>query len=100
MQKPEHHFIVCASFRNGGGQQGVCHKRGSVNLIQYLENETADRGIDAAVTGAGCLKFCEKGPVMVVYPAGSWYGEVDERKIDTVLDAVEAGRAPDLAQLG
>jgi (2Fe-2S) ferredoxin len=29
---------------------------------------------------------------MVVYPAGSWYGEVDEAKVDTILDALKEGK--------
>jgi (2Fe-2S) ferredoxin len=36
--------------------------------------------------------MCEKGPVMVVYPQGAWYGPVDEPTIDAVLDALEEGR--------
>jgi (2Fe-2S) ferredoxin len=29
---------------------------------------------------------------MVVYPEGHWYGEVNEEKIDEVLDAIGEGR--------
>ena len=28
---------------------------------------------------------------MVVYPKGSWYGEVNEEKIDEILDALKEG---------
>jgi (2Fe-2S) ferredoxin len=28
---------------------------------------------------------------MVVYPEGSWYGEVTEEKIDEILDALQEG---------
>jgi (2Fe-2S) ferredoxin len=92
MKKPQRHIFVCAGFRMGGGAQGACAKKGSANLMAHLENELADRGIDSiAVSMTGCLKLCEKGPVMVVYPQGDWYGEVDEKKIDSLLDALEAG---------
>ncbi len=67
--------------------------------MQCLENEILDRGISATVSSTGCMKLCEKGPVMVVYPEGHWYGEVDEEKIEAVLDAIADGRTLDLVQL-
>jgi (2Fe-2S) ferredoxin len=45
------------------------------------------------VSSTGCLNLCEHGPVMIVYPEGCWYGEVNEDKIDNVLDALENGAA-------
>jgi len=39
----------------------------------------------------GCLKLCANGPVMVLYPQGDWYGNVDEKKIDGLLNAIETG---------
>ena len=43
------------------------------------------------VSATGCLKMCDKGPVMVVYPGGQWYGELTEDKLDTILDCLEEG---------
>lgn len=91
MQKPEFHIFVCASFRAGGEQQGVCGNKDAIGLLQYIENEIMDRGVDALVSSTGCLKLCEKGPVMVVYPGGDWYGEVTEEQVDKILDALEDG---------
>ena len=91
MQKPEHHFFVCASFRASGEPQGICNSKGSCDLLGYLENEIIDRGLDAMVTSTGCLKLCDKGPVMIDYPSGRWYGGVDQKKIDAILDAIEDG---------
>lgn len=89
METPKHHFFICASFRVSGDPQGVCHKKGATDLLQYMENEIIDRGMDAVVSSTGCLKMCTKGPVMVEYPAGRWYGELNEEKIDEILDALE-----------
>lgn len=95
MQKPEYHFFVCASFRVSGEPQGVCHKKGATNLMQYLETEILDRGIDGMITSTGCLKMCEKGPVMMIYPGGNCFGEITEEKIDEILDAIEDGGSLD-----
>lgn len=91
MDKPRHHILVCASFR-GTEAKGVCHQKNAPALLPYLESEIADRGIDALVSSTSCLKACDHGPVLVVYPGGDWYGKVGEETIDAVLDALEEGR--------
>jgi (2Fe-2S) ferredoxin len=61
-------------------------------LIQYLEQEAADRGLDGiTVSSTGCLKLCDHGPVVIVYPEGSWYRAVTESVADDILDAIENG---------
>jgi (2Fe-2S) ferredoxin len=92
MEKPEYHLFVCASFRADGDPKGVCHKKGSVPLLPYIENEIIDRGLDAQITSTGCMKACDHGPVMVIQPQGLWYGNVgSEDAVDTILDALEDG---------
>lgn len=92
MNKPEHHIFVCASFRAGGEPKGACHKKGSIELLPYIENEILDRGLDIQVTSTGCMKTCDYGPVMVIHPEGHWYGNVaSEEIVDEILDAVEDG---------
>jgi (2Fe-2S) ferredoxin len=92
MQKPDHHIFVCASFR-GTEAKGKCIKKDSLQLIPYLQEELADRGINAMVSSTGCLNLCEEGPVMVIYPQGTWYRGVDsEEALDEILDALENGK--------
>ena len=92
MEKPDHHIFVCMSFR-GLEPKGKCIKKNSGELLGYLEAELADRGLDnVMVSSTGCLKLCEKGPVLLVYPEGHWYQGVDgEDAIDAILDALEDG---------
>ncbi len=89
--KPEYHFFICNSYRVGGEPQGVCNRKEAAALLPYLETEVLDRGLDAQVTSCGCLKVCDKGPVMIMYPQAVWFGEMNEEKIDAVLDALEDG---------
>jgi (2Fe-2S) ferredoxin len=92
MKKPEVHILVCNSFRLTGDPQGTCHKKGAADLLSYLENEIVDRGLNAQVSSTSCLKCCDHGPAMVIYPAGWWYTEVNTTKLETILDALEDGR--------
>lgn len=95
MSKPQAHLLICNSFRTCGDPKGVCNKKDSSGLSQYIETELSDRGMDAMVSSTSCMKMCEKGPILVVYPQNWWYGEVDEEKIDTILDALEQGKPAD-----
>ena len=89
MNKPTHHIFVCGSFRPAGAQ-GVCHKKESSALLQYFEQEAADRDIEGVmVSSTGCLKACDHGAVVVVYPQGTWYRAVNEAAADAILDAIE-----------
>jgi (2Fe-2S) ferredoxin len=92
MHKPEHHFFLCNSFRLNGDPQGSCNRKGSPDLLQHLQTEIADRGIDAVVSTTSCLNVCEKGPVLVIYPQGWWYFDLNEEKVDQILDALETGQ--------
>jgi (2Fe-2S) ferredoxin len=89
MTKPTHHIFVCGSFRPTGAQ-GVCHKKESQRLLQYFEQEASDRGLEGVmVSSTGCLKACDNGPVVVVYPQNVWYKGVNETVADAILDAIE-----------
>ena len=94
MKKPGKHIFVCASFRAGGEPQGVCHKKGSLGLLQYLQEGLNDRDMnDVMVSMTGCLKVCDRGPSLVVYPDNTWYGNISgEESIDEILDALSEGR--------
>ena len=97
MKKPKHHIFICGSFRASGDSQGVCHKKDSLQFLQYMERELSDRGLtDVVVSSTGCLKVCDRGPAMVIYPENWWYGKFEnESDIDEIIDALEEGKTAD-----
>ena len=36
-------------------------------------------------TKADCLRVCDQGPTMVVYPEGVWYRSVDEERVERII---------------
>ncbi len=92
MKKPQYQILVCNSYRVAGEAQGACNKMGAVNLLQYIAEEAADRGLDVAVSSTACLNLCSQGPIVVVQPNNEWYGKVvDTDVVDEILDALEEG---------
>ena len=93
MEKPAKHILVCGSFRASGEPQGICHKKGALGFVPYIESELADRGLDDVVISmTSCLKVCDRGPAMVIYPDNLWYGGIEsEDDVDAILDAMEEG---------
>ncbi len=88
MVQPKYHVFVCTSCRINGVQKGFCHAKGSVNLVQRFMEEIDENDLsgDVLVTNTGCFGICDKGPVVVVYPEATWYGNVTE---DDVADIVK-----------
>ena len=99
MHKPQYHVFLCNSFRLNGEPQGCCNKKGSVNLLQYLQDEINDRSLDAVVSITSCLNVCDKGPIVVVYPNAWWFSEVNEEKIDEIIEAMETGQPAEVLLL-
>ena len=74
------HVLVCG----GTG----CTSSNSAAIIEALEKEIEAKGLkdEVKVIKTGCFGLCALGPVMVVYPEGSFYSEV---KVEDVPEIVE-----------
>ena len=74
----KHHVFFCLNQREEG--RPCCADRGS-----QAAQEHEDQG-KVRINKAGCLDRCEEGPVVVVYPEGTWYTYVDTHDIDEIID--------------
>ncbi|MFP4198055.1 MAG: NADH-quinone oxidoreductase subunit NuoF [Halanaerobium sp.] len=74
------HVLICT----GTG----CVSSGADTLKESLEEELAanDLSGEIKIVETGCHGFCEKGPIMIVYPEGVFYCEVQS---DDVAEIVE-----------
>lgn len=94
MVSPKYHIFVCTSCRINGQQKGFCYSKGSVDLVQRFMEEIDDRDLssDVMVTNTGCFGICDKGPIVVIYPQGVWYGNVTEDDVETIVEQhIEGG---------
>ncbi|MCL2671666.1 MAG: NADH-quinone oxidoreductase subunit NuoF [Clostridiales bacterium] len=64
------HVLICG----GTG----CNSSGSMKIADALAVELAKAGLqeEVQVVRTGCFGLCERGPVMIVYPEGTFYAHV------------------------
>ncbi len=74
------HVLVCG----GTG----CTSSNSMAIIDALEKELEAKGLtdEVKVIKTGCFGLCALGPIMVVYPEGSFYSEVKVENIPEIVD--------------
>ncbi|HVP54176.1 MAG TPA: methyltransferase [Candidatus Eisenbacteria bacterium] len=73
MEPFRHHVFVCTQQKPEGVT--CCPASGSMSVLGALHGELGKQGLgdDVQVTTCGCLGLCDEGPVMIVYPEGTWY---------------------------
>ncbi|MBC8611181.1 NADH-quinone oxidoreductase subunit NuoF [Massilimaliae timonensis] len=73
------HVLVCG----GTG----CTSSGSEQLVSVLEQEIAKQGLseEVKVVKTGCFGLCALGPIMIVYPEGSFYSMVKPEDIPEIV---------------
>jgi len=71
-----------------------CRAFGGVGLIPLFDEELKQKGItDVCVKETGCHGFCEKGPIVIIYPERIFYQQVGMENVkEIVLQTIEAGR--------
>ncbi|MBR3920325.1 MAG: NADH-quinone oxidoreductase subunit NuoF [Oscillospiraceae bacterium] len=77
--KYERHVLVCG----GTG----CTSSGSMKIIDALEKEISANGLTEKVqiVKTGCFGLCALGPIMIVYPEGTFYSMVTEDRIARIV---------------
>lgn len=73
------HVLVCG----GTG----CTSSGSQQIIDTLEREIKSNGLEneVEVVKTGCFGLCALGPIMIVYPEGTFYSMVQEKDIPEIV---------------
>ncbi len=73
------HVLVCG----GTG----CHSSGSGELLKRFEEKLKEHGLEKEVkmVRTGCFGLCEAGPVVIVYPEGTFYSRVKVDDVDEIV---------------
>lgn len=84
------HVFFCTNQRENG--EDCCNNRGAQKARDYVKDRVKQLGISdrsnrIRINSAGCMDRCDDGPVIVVYPEGTWYTYVDEKDLDEIIEA-------------
>ena len=86
----QHHVFFCINQRDEDEGRPCCAGRGAQAAQEYAKKRIKDLRLNGhwkiRINKAGCLDRCEEGPVLVVYPDGTWYTYVDHHDIDEIID--------------
>ena len=84
----KYHVFVCINRRE---HYSACDDYDTQSVRDYMKSEMKKRDIhgegQVRIGQAGCLGRCLSGPVMVVYPQGTWYTFIDREDIDEIIEA-------------
>jgi (2Fe-2S) ferredoxin len=84
----EQHVFICVNAREDG--RPCCADRGALAAQKHAKKRIKELDLNGQgkirINQAGCLDRCEEGPVLVVYPQGTWYTYVDTADIDDIID--------------
>ena len=74
------HVLICG----GTG----CTSSGSARLHTRLEEEIKAKGLEneVKVVQTGCFGLCALGPIMIVYPDGTFYSMVKEEDLPEIVE--------------
>ncbi len=82
------HVLVCG----GTG----CTSGNSKKIVDSFKEKLASRGIEKEIklVMTGCFGLCAKGPIVVVYPDGSFYQHVKPEDVTEIVDSHLVGGVP------
>ena len=81
----ERHILMCCDT----DEAACASKKQMVRSWDYLKTRLKDLGLTengrVRATKTQCLKVCTSGPILIVYPDGTWYGCGDEPSIERII---------------
>ena len=80
------HIFICTNQRDNGKK--CCGQEHGLALVAALKKELKDKGLNVEIRAqrAGCIDACDFGPSLVIYPEGTYYGNVQLNNVSEIIE--------------
>ena len=84
--KFQKHVFICTNQKDAPKKS--CGTEHGKALVEAFKQELIARGLQKNIRtqGTGCLDTCGLGPTMVVYPEGTYYGNVQLTDVAEIVE--------------
>jgi (2Fe-2S) ferredoxin len=81
----EKHIFICTNQKPEG--KACCGETKGLELVEKFRDAIKIAGLTGKIRAqrSGCLDACKHGPVLVVYPDGTYYGNVSTEDVDNIV---------------
>jgi (2Fe-2S) ferredoxin len=90
----EKHIFICTNQKGEG--KACCGETRGMELIEKFRDAIKLAGLTGKVRAqrSGCLDACKFGPALVVYPDGTYYGNVQPEDVEKIISQHIIGGKP------
>jgi (2Fe-2S) ferredoxin len=83
------HIFVCINQRDEGAPRSCCGEKNGTEIVARFKTLIMEHRLKMTVRAqrTSCFDWCEKGPIVTVYPEGIVYGGVHLEDVQEIFES-------------